>query len=45
MSLYHILISVDNHACILLSIKNTLGIQNKVTTESDRCPEAAAGQN
>jgi hypothetical protein len=36
---------VDNHACILLRIKNTLGIQKKVTTESDRCPEAAAGVN
>ncbi len=34
-----------NHACILLSIKNTLGIQKKVSTESDHCPEAAAGQN
>jgi hypothetical protein len=37
--------NVDNHACILLSIKNTLGIRNKVYTESDRCPEAAAGQD
>ncbi len=36
---------MDNHACILLSIKNTLGIQKKVFTESDHCPEAAAGQN
>jgi hypothetical protein len=36
---------VDNHACILLSVKNTLGIQMKVTTESDRRPEAPAGQN
>jgi hypothetical protein len=36
---------VDNHACILLSIKNTLGIQKKVFTESDRCSEAAAGQS
>ncbi len=36
---------MDNHACILLSLKNTLGIQKKVSTESDRCPEAAAGQN
>ncbi len=31
--------------CILLSMKNTLGIQKKVSTESDRCPEVAAGQN
>jgi hypothetical protein len=37
--------SVDNHACILLSIKNTLGIQKKVSTESYHCPEAAAGQD
>ncbi len=36
---------VNNHACILLRIKNTLGIQKKVSTESDRGPEAAAGQN
>jgi hypothetical protein len=36
---------VDNHACILLSIKNTLGIQKKVSAESDLCPEAAAGLN
>jgi hypothetical protein len=33
--------NVDNHECILLSIKNTIGIRNK----SDRCPKAAAGQN
>jgi hypothetical protein len=36
---------VDNHACILIRIKNILGIQKKVTTESDHCPEAAAGQS
>ncbi len=36
---------VDNHACILLSIKNPLGIQKKVSTESDRLPKAAADQN
>jgi hypothetical protein len=42
---YFVKYFVDNHACILLSIKNTLGIRNKVFTESDRCPEAAAGQN
>jgi hypothetical protein len=36
---------VDNHAFILLSIRNTLGIQKKVSTESNRCPEAAARQN
>jgi hypothetical protein len=34
---------VDKHN--LLCIKNTLGIQKKVTTESDHCPEAPAGQN
>jgi hypothetical protein len=34
---------VDNHACILLRIKNKLGIQKKVITESDCCPEAATG--
>ncbi len=39
------IVIVDNHQCILLRIKNTLGIQKKVTTESDRCPEAAAGLN
>ncbi len=36
---------MDNQACIFLRIKNTLGIQKKVTTENDRCPEAATGQN
>jgi hypothetical protein len=37
--------NVNNHACIFLGIKNKLGIQKKVFTENDRCPEAAAGQN
>ncbi len=36
---------MDNHGCILLSIKNTLGIQKKLSTKSDCCPEAAAGPN